>query len=197
MSTEALTKTESQTLASYEVAIKQGLETFVEVGTAFAAIRDGRLYRETHDTFEDYCHKRWMLSRSYVNRVIAAAGVVNAIDAQGHQATLPESERQARPLASLPQEERAEAWNEAVEESVGQPTAAKVQEVVDRRKSTASPQVARETSADELTDSEDVESRIDNVLEEIYINWQHGTQALIDSIYRAVRQFHNNLKKAK
>ena len=42
-------------LAELELVIERGLKTFVEVGAALLGIRDGRLYRETHATFEDYC----------------------------------------------------------------------------------------------------------------------------------------------
>jgi hypothetical protein len=31
-------------------------------GTALLEVRDRRLYRETHATFEDYCRERWRFS---------------------------------------------------------------------------------------------------------------------------------------
>ena len=39
--------------------IERGLETLVEVGNGLMQIRDGRLYQETHATFEEYCKERW------------------------------------------------------------------------------------------------------------------------------------------
>ena len=59
----SLTPLESATLATYETVIQQGLESFVEVGNALAAIRDNRLYRSEHDTFEEYCQAKWSLNR--------------------------------------------------------------------------------------------------------------------------------------
>jgi hypothetical protein len=39
-----------------ENVIERGLSTFVEVGNALLEIRDSKLYRETHPTFEAYLH---------------------------------------------------------------------------------------------------------------------------------------------
>ncbi len=36
--------------------LEEGIERAIEVGEALLAIRDRRLYRESHRTFEDYCH---------------------------------------------------------------------------------------------------------------------------------------------
>lgn len=56
-----------------EQVIERGLATFVEVGTALATIRDGRLYRATHGTFEDYCRERWGFNDSRARQLIIAA----------------------------------------------------------------------------------------------------------------------------
>lgn len=40
-------------LASCEQRIERGLKTFIDVGQALAEIRDSRLYKGTHETFED------------------------------------------------------------------------------------------------------------------------------------------------
>lgn len=42
-----------------ERVIQDSLTTFWKVGRALAQIRDERLYRTTHGTFEDYCRERW------------------------------------------------------------------------------------------------------------------------------------------
>ena len=80
-------------------------------------IRDGRLYRADHATFEEYCRERWGFARgfarNYANKVIAAAEVVGNLGTT--VPTLPANERQARPLASLPAEAQPEVWREAVE----------------------------------------------------------------------------------
>ena len=61
------------TLAECEKVVERGLATFVVVGEALARIRDGRLYRESHKTFEAYCDERWGMSRPRAYQFIAAA----------------------------------------------------------------------------------------------------------------------------
>lgn len=115
-------------LADHEATIERGLKTFVEVGQALQAIRDGRLYREQYDRFEDYCKEWWGWDKRYCNRIIGAAEVKIALGPTG-----PASERVARPLTKLPEEEQADAWEEVVtdSESTGEKiTAKKVEQVV-------------------------------------------------------------------
>lgn len=123
-------------LMEHEKVIEQGLTTFVEVGRALLAIRDGRKYRAAgFDTFEAYCRQRWELSRRRAYQLVDAAEIAQAVCTVVHT-PLPSSERQVRPLAPLKDDPAAvaEAWATAVEESDGQvPTAAKVTEVVARR----------------------------------------------------------------
>lgn len=66
----------TRSLADYEAVIEAGLATFVEVGEALLAIRDGRLYREAgFARFEDYTRERWGFSRSRAHRLIEASEV--------------------------------------------------------------------------------------------------------------------------
>lgn len=64
---------------------------------ALFEIREGRLYRSTHKTFEEYCQERLKMSRTYINMQIKAAEVVGNLETDGFQIH-PTSERQARPL---------------------------------------------------------------------------------------------------
>ena len=57
-------------LHELEATIARGLETFAEVGAALLEIRDQKLYRGSHKTFETYLRDRWEISRSYAHRVI-------------------------------------------------------------------------------------------------------------------------------
>lgn len=74
--TTALTVPEQSELVLLESVIVQGLRTFIEVGNALLTIREKRLYRESHDTFEDYCRVRWNMTRRHANRLIQSAEVV-------------------------------------------------------------------------------------------------------------------------
>lgn len=133
---DAMTTTERATLQAFEGVIEKGLASFVEVGNALMRIRDSRLYRGTHETFEAYCVERWQLSKSHVNRLVAASSVVESVAPVG---VTPNNERQARPLTKLPPEEQADAWQEAVEtapkDGDGEPviTAKHVESVVRER----------------------------------------------------------------
>lgn len=134
----ALTVRETTRLAELEQVVERGLATFVDVGLALMEVRDARLYRATHATFEDYCRERWRMSRIRAHQLIGAASVTENLLTTVN--TLPANEAQARPLARLttPEEQR-EAWQEAVEtaprDDAGEPriTAAHVERVVEQR----------------------------------------------------------------
>ncbi|MHC5746932.1 MAG: hypothetical protein ACYTXT_34635 [Nostoc sp.] len=101
---------------------------FFEAGKALAELRDRRLYRSTHKTFEEYCCSRFGYTHRHVNYLIAASNVVDNIimgsngsqneildetETNGSQNEIsdemgsngsqiwPTSERQVRPLTKL------------------------------------------------------------------------------------------------
>ncbi len=130
----ALTVSEETKLREYEVVIERGVRTFVEVGCALAAIRDGRLYRAEHGTFEEYCRDRWGMVASRARQLIASAEVVGEITSVTNVTLLPSAESQVRPLVRLEPAEQIAAWQEAVDTAPnGKVTAAHVAEVVERR----------------------------------------------------------------
>ena len=77
---DVLTVVEQSELAQHEATIERGLKTFVEVGFALMAIRDGRLYRQNHGTFEAYCQGRWGFTRMRASQLIAAAEVAQNVN---------------------------------------------------------------------------------------------------------------------
>ena len=79
-------------------------------GNALLEIRDSRLYRQTHATFEDYCGEKWGMSRIHAHRMIEAAVVVGNLLPIGNIA--PATESQTRPLTVLPPEAQREVWAE-------------------------------------------------------------------------------------
>ena len=100
-----LTPDEAAELAQHERLIAQGLRAFVEVGLALCDVRDRRLYRATHQTFEDYCRDRWGIGRAHAYRLVAAAEVAEEMSPHGDT---PTTEAQARALQRLTPPERAE-----------------------------------------------------------------------------------------
>jgi hypothetical protein len=128
---EILNIEESHELERCEVVIKQGLNTFIEVGQALRTIKEKRLYRISFKTFEDYCVGMWAFKRSEAYRLIDASVVISNLSPIGD--ILPKTESQTRPLTSLEPEIQKEVWKEVVKQSeeTRQPiTAAKVQSVV-------------------------------------------------------------------
>jgi len=115
-------------LTECEAVIERGLRTFVEVGEALLRIRDERLYRETHGTFEDYCRERWGFTDRRARHLMGAAEVVADLPT----GTVVPNEAVARELAPLRDEpeQLREAWSEAVEQHGPAPTAAQVREVI-------------------------------------------------------------------
>lgn len=109
---EQLTQTETSKLADLEQVIERGKNTFVEVGNALSEIRDSRIYRATHSTFEDYCRERWQFSKTQCNRLIDSAKVALNLAPIG---VIPSTESQARPLAKLEPEQQPAAWEKAQE----------------------------------------------------------------------------------
>jgi len=54
-----LTSDEAERLRSLEAEAERGFATYLEVGDTLAEIREARLYRHTHPTFEAYLLERW------------------------------------------------------------------------------------------------------------------------------------------
>jgi hypothetical protein len=120
---ETLTTQETVRLVELERIIQKGKDTFVEVGTALAEIREAKLYRPKQ-TFEQYCKERWNFSKQSAYQFISAAEVVDNVRNCGH---IPTTESQARPLTKLPPEDQPAAWEKAQElaKEEGKPVAAR------------------------------------------------------------------------
>jgi hypothetical protein len=136
MSTTALSAGEQLDLTALETVVREGLATFIEVGQALAEIRDRRLYRASHATFEEYCHERWLLSRTRVYQLIDAANVGEVMSTMVDTQP-PANERQARELATVLRDEGEEAvvevWRELRNEFGDDLTAKRVRTVVRNR----------------------------------------------------------------
>jgi hypothetical protein len=91
------------------------------VGEALSAIREGKLYRATHGTFEDYCKDKWSMSRIYAHNLITGSAVVESLTMVNKSAIT--SERQARELSRVEPARREEVVQKAVEATSGKLTA--------------------------------------------------------------------------
>lgn len=88
---------EHRHLGALEKRIAAGLQVFREVGNALLEIRDQRLYRNTHSSFEAYCRERWSMERQRAYYIMDAAKVDKVL---GSPKDLM-NEAQARELAPL------------------------------------------------------------------------------------------------
>jgi hypothetical protein len=131
---------------------------FYEAGTALKELRDRRLYRSTHKTFEEYCRDRFGYSRRKMDYLISGSEVFENLQTRtigsqsdrdetrtiGSQSDrdetrtigsqiLPISERQVRPLTQLEPDQQREVWQQAVEAAGGKvPSGRIVKDIVQR-----------------------------------------------------------------
>jgi hypothetical protein len=131
---EQLTVVEATTLDDLEGVIEKGIATFIDVGLALARIRDKRLYRETHGTFEEYCKDRWGFSRRTGYDLMQTAEIANSVQEVAQVSR--EAARELAPLTDNP-EQLQDAVRETVKAHGPKPTARQVREVVKRKKAPA------------------------------------------------------------
>lgn len=114
---------------------------FYEAGVALRELRDKKLYRSTHRTFEAYCRDRFNYSRDTAYLKIAAAVVYENIQkflpTNCRQIPMPMNEYQLRAIAKaeLEPEIQASTWLQGVEEAGGKPPSGRlVKSIVERIK---------------------------------------------------------------
>lgn len=94
--------------------VSAGMASFGAVGDALAEIRDRELYKGVAASFDEYCLMAWNMTRQHAGRLIDAANVCRNLAPTG---SVPSSERQARALRGLSEEDQVAAWMEAREDS--------------------------------------------------------------------------------
>ncbi len=128
---EALTEDEEIERHRLELKVER---VFYEAGTALRQLRDRRLYRSTHRTFEEYVKDRFGYNRISAHHRIAAVEVIDNLLTNGEQ-ILPTSERQVRDLAPLKPDIQRKVWQQAVEQADGKvPSGRIVKGIVERLK---------------------------------------------------------------
>lgn len=118
-------------LSELETVIDRGRKSFIEVGQALAEIRESRLYRKTHTSFDDYCRERWGFSRQRSYQLIEAANVVEGMSTHVDR-PMPVNEGQVRQLARIDDADTRKAvWETVVVRDGENATAKDVKAVVD------------------------------------------------------------------
>ncbi len=123
-------------LSALEIEERDKLENTVQqafllAGQSLKTLREKRLYRETHSTFESYVKDRFGYTKRAAYYLIDAHEVVNNLKSEPLVHFLPTSERQCREVAKLPLEQQSQAWLASVEKAGNKvPSARIVKEVV-------------------------------------------------------------------
>lgn len=139
---EELTPDEERERHRLELKVERA---FYEAGCALRELRDLRLYRSTHKTFEEYCGDRFGFARRRPYQLIDAVSVVDNLCTNSSHSDwdenlctictqiLPTNEGQVRPLTKLQPEEQRSCWQKAVDLADGKvPTGKIVKGVVER-----------------------------------------------------------------
>jgi hypothetical protein len=112
-----LTARERADLAACEGALDHLRVAFAAAGKALQVIRDARLYRDAHPTFEDYVGQRWDMSRAPAYRLIAAWPLAERLSPIGD---INEGQvRELLPVAAEHGQDAAAAVYQAVAEAGG------------------------------------------------------------------------------
>lgn len=122
---QPMTQIEITELRSCERRIERGRQWFLEVGLALCTIRDKKLYRLTHVSFEAYCREKWGFVSRYARQLIESSTAARQVHEAAPDAPPVSTERSARELAKAPAEKRAEAWERATA-TTDRPTAKRV-----------------------------------------------------------------------
>jgi hypothetical protein len=77
--TPVLILAEEEMLAKCEAAVDSLALAFWLAGKALHVIRDGRLYRGTHSTFEEYTLDRWKMGKAQANKLIRTWRIAEAV----------------------------------------------------------------------------------------------------------------------
>jgi len=117
--TEPLSKAERVLLAECETVLRENAAQVIAVWLALKKIKDGKLHRETHTSFEAYCLARFDFGLAHGKRLVKAANVIEEMKAQQKMAPdgailLPTTEAQARELAKVTPADRPKVLKLAV-----------------------------------------------------------------------------------
>jgi len=110
---------EREDLAACEAALDGLRVAFWAAGKALQVIRDARLYRGTHATFEEYVEDRWQMKSSHAYRLIQAWPLAEILSPIGDKIINESQIRELIPLATRHGEEAATTVYQTVVEADG------------------------------------------------------------------------------
>lgn len=185
---DVLSVVERRSLGNLEKVIENGVESFLATGSALKEIRDQRLYREGHNTFESYLKTKWGFDRSYAHRLIDASDVKKDLLPIGNKipkAKEINTEWQLRELTDVPEDFLEEVIEKASEIAGDAPLTAKV--LKEAREQVLEPEKLEEPTAEEPA-CEDVEPEPEPEPEPVgplqCVGWFKGQIGLVNELIR-------------
>lgn len=118
-----LSSIEQKKLAALEKKLERyWVQSYLEIGTVLAEIKRAKLYRDTHETWAQYCRDRWNIGDNFADKQIRAAEAVAIWS--GTDVPIPPFEAQARVLTRVKDDqERTDTWKSMLERHGGPPPA--------------------------------------------------------------------------
>jgi hypothetical protein len=106
---DELDTAEKKLLADCEADIERNDPGGFVLGDRLSQIREKKLYRATHTTFQDYCVARWDYSKSHANRLIKGFRCYQWLKTQTQgKVYLPTKESQIRCIVGLKEDQQEE-----------------------------------------------------------------------------------------
>lgn len=144
-----LSPEEQDVLRDCETSLGRYKKAFLDAGRALRTIREDKLYRETHKTFEAYCDEKWGFTADRAGQLMRGTETVETLIDAG-VTDLPTNEAQTRPLSKLDDEQRLEAWQTLLDQngSASNVSHKKVKAVVAEVQGTAPPRSLHDLTAE-------------------------------------------------
>jgi hypothetical protein len=116
-----LTRRERDTLLECEREVEASISEFLRCGRALSTIRQKRLYRETHPTFDQYVKERWGLGVGATGTLITSYHIAEQLEEAGIELPAQITQSVMRSLSKVSPVEglRVAAWRYAVTLSPG------------------------------------------------------------------------------
>jgi DNA adenine methylase len=107
-----MTKAERAQLTQLEDVLATAHRWQTEAVKALVLIRDRKLYRLTHPSFEKYAQQKWGYERAYLYQLCQWGETIQNLSA--FAGAVPERESHARPLYSLSPEDQRTVWKKVI-----------------------------------------------------------------------------------
>ena len=98
---DPLTEDEQGELENLKEIVREGFDKAILGNTALRRIRDRRLWRHTHKSFNDFCKDELDLSEQRVSQVLQCADEIAMLSGMVDQKIIPDSERAIRELRKV------------------------------------------------------------------------------------------------